>query len=57
MGNKEALGHLETAIDRIDRAREEAEKDVAETELYNLWKMAEDCKSGLQSDVVNEHLQ
>lgn len=53
MGNEQALDHLEAAMREIKAARQEAERDITETELKNLERIAQGCKDGILSDQLN----
>lgn len=54
MSNEAAMTRLEEAMEKIEAAREEAERDIAKQELSNLRTMALDCVAGLETDIQNQ---
>lgn len=48
-----AINRLQDAIEAIEQASDEADRDIAQTELERLRVSAEDCLCGLLSDELN----
>lgn len=53
MSDSEALEELIKALGHIEKSREKAESEIAETELENLQLMCNDCINGLLSDIAS----